>query len=140
MFILPYVYHHRKLPHLSLYEVSVLTIGGTNLWVEDESLCVKNDILEPNGLSVLSQHTHKDVVICHVDKSQLDMTEYFHWNKETSKPDTDLFCWRTFYLIASLQVPTDTYTELWLPFPTTERLGPYACQDLFSTILPVLTP
>lgn len=135
MFILPYVYHHRKLPHLTVYEVSILTMGGTELWKEDDGMCVTTDILEPNGLSTHSCHKYKDVVFCHVNESQLDMTEYFHWKESETKPDATLFCWRPFYLIASPSPQCD----LWLPFPSTERLGPYGCQELFAEILPTLS-
>ena len=133
MFILPYVYHQRKLPHMTIYEYSILTLGGKELWKEDDSLCIINDILEPNGLSIISQSRYIDVILCKLDKTKLDMSEYYNWNEIELKTDIDIFCWRKYYIIVSNQLSAKP--TIWLPFPDTERLGPYSSHELFRQIL-----
>jgi hypothetical protein len=165
MFILPYVYHQRELPHLMMYEVCILTVGGTKLWKEDDALCVINDIMEPNGLSVLSHKRDKDIVFCRVDSTKIDMTEYYEWNEiKSNTKEMELFCWRRYYLVQSrhastvptvstaptaptvptlsnpTSAPNTTAVSIsWLPFPDTETLGPYSCEELVMNIMDTLT-
>lgn len=128
MFILPYVYHRRLLPHMTVYEVLVLTQGGSELWREEDGLSLTEDILGPNGLHALSHYTYKDIIFCHINETELNMEEYFHWKDTAIPPDRDLFCWRPFYLFVSPVLSSPP--TLWLPIPETERLGPYSCHEL----------
>ena len=130
MFILPYVYHRRVLPHMTVYEISFLTQGGRELWKEEDGLSLTEDILGPNELYAHSYHTYNDITFCYINESKINMEEYYHWKDTATIPENDLFCWRTFYLFVSPVSPTSPVPKLWLPVPETEYLGPYSCKEL----------
>ena len=132
MFILPYVYHRRLLPHMTVYEISILTQGGTELWEEEDGLSLTEDILGPNELHACSYDTYKDVTFCHINESELNMDEYYHWKDTTTVPEKGLFCWRPFYLFVSPVSPVSPVPALWLPIPETEHLGSYSCHELLT--------
>lgn len=129
MFILPYVYHTRKLPHMTLHIFTMLTVGGRGLWKEDDHLQVIEDVLQPNGFAPRSCAQHKDIFFCELDPSQINWSDYYDW-KEV-EDSSEVFCWRSFYLIG----PSQTTSPIWLPPPTTEGLGPYSYDELFTHIV-----
>jgi len=122
MFILPYVYHTRVLPHATIHVFSLLTVGGCALWAEEDHLRVTEEILEPNGLSPIRCTSYHDVMCCELDPSRIPWSDYYNWCEMDLRKDSDVFCWRTFYLLGS-------------SCPASERLGPYSCQELFSVLL-----
>ena len=129
MFILPYVYHTRKLPHITIHIFTVLTVGGHGLWKEPDSLHVIEDVLQPNGFTPRSCTAYKDIFFCELDPSQINWSDYYDW-KEV-EDCSEVFCWRSFYLLGT----THTALSSWLPFPKTEGLGPYSYHELFTHIV-----
>jgi len=107
----------------------LLTIGGTTLWKEDDSLDLEADILSPNGIylhgPVIRQ---KELYLCPVDVKKTQLTDFYQWT-ELSSDDTETFCWRTVYVTGE----SKQYRG-WLPIPTTERLDSYSLQDILDTI------
>ena len=139
MFILPYVVSTRKLPYLTLHTIYVLTVGGINLWQEeDPALSLKEDILEPNGLPLLSTHAVEDIHFCRLDPSQFTLSEYYQW-EEVSLSEKDVFCWRTFYemeVCPSSSLPPSSPSSPFLTPPSTARLGPYSIEELLTHLKP----
>lgn len=122
MFILPYVYHTRHLPDLTIHIFSLLTVGGRRLWMEEDHLDLINDILQPNGFHPIDCTPYKDVMLCSLDPSQVNWSDYYHW--EEIEDASEVFCWRSFYLVSPL-----------LSLPRTEGLEPYSYQELFHQLL-----
>ena len=121
MFILPFVCT-RSPPSPSsspLTILRILTLGGKDLWQEDDMLRLAEDILEPNGLPLLRHHSHKGIHFCQLDPTQLDLSEYYDWEEVDPTATPPVFCWRTFYWMG------DT-----LPPPSTAYLGPFPCELL----------
>lgn len=134
MFILPYFYHRRELPYLTIHEMCILTQGGKHLWSEDEkSLRLEEDILGPNGFIMESYKQYKDIVWCKLKDSSINMDDYYDWKEITDMSDRETFCWRRFYLFGSAN--SATYSLDWLTFPEDEMLGVYSCKELFSGFL-----
>ena len=132
MFILPYLYHRRDLPHLTIHEYCILTQGGTQIWSEEDSLRLEEDILGPNGFIMESQKRYKDIVWCKLQDSCVNMEDYYEWKEMSSFVDKETFCWRRFYLFGS--AGSASYSLEWLPFPESETLGDYTCKELFTAL------
>lgn len=134
MFILPYLYHIRELPYLTIHEYCILTQGGKKLWSEDENtLHLEEDILGPNGFVMESQKRYKDIVWCKLKNSCVKMEDYYDWKEMENNKDEDTFCWRRFYLFGP--AGSSSYSLEWLPFPETETIGNYTCKELFTILL-----
>lgn len=124
MFILPYVYHTHVLPHTTIHVFSLLTVGGHALWKEEGHLRVTEEILHPNGLFPIQCTPYKDVICCELDSSKINWSDYYEWAEMDPQPNTELFCWRTFYLLGSPPVGC----------PSSERLSPYTYQELLTLL------
>lgn len=112
MFIIPFIHNHITIQGIHVSVVQVLTVGGTNLWKEDNSLDVHKDILEPNGLYLSGKVIKKgNDVFCPIDKTRTALDDFYRW-EETSKEDQETFCWRTFYLFS------EHNKQLILPIPS----------------------
>ena len=107
----------------------LLTIGGTLLWKEDDSLQLEEDILHPNGIYLqgsLIKHNH--IYLCPVDATQTNLSDFYQW-KELEQGDTETFCWRTIYLAGE----SKSYRG-WLPIPSKETLGQHTIQEVLDMI------
>jgi len=125
MFIIPFTHKIVTLPHINVNVCSILTIGGTTLWKEDDTLNIVEDILLPNGISLHGKPMKiKDVYVCHVDEERTQMNDFYKWSDIS---DNDTFCWKTFYTFGVEQ-------HSWLPIPEEERLEPYPYQDIVNMI------
>jgi len=109
-----------------IHMIKILTIGGTTLWKEDQSLAVETDILHPNGIYVEAKPFQwKDAYFCKVDTSKTEMNDFYQWDEIPKQ--SDMFCWRTFYAFGN-----ELTCDSWLPIPS--YLEPYPCKDLFRCI------
>ena len=99
--------------------IRILTLGGTDLWQEEEVLRLKEDVLDPNGLPLLCYDTYKGIHFCQLDPSRMDLSEYYEWDEVDPTVTPSVFCWRTFYWMGDV-----------LPPPQTARLGPFSCKEI----------
>lgn len=139
MYILPYYLTCSPVPGTSIptsiHIMNLLTIGGGELWEEDDQLRVVEDILEPNGLYGSGQpvriltSSHPDTVIyaCPIDPQRTAIDDFYRW-KEISKEDRETFCWRTFYRCGTPFFPKD------------ERLGPFYTKEVYAWLNPTAEP
>ncbi len=124
MFIIPFIHKHVLLNNITISIFQVLTIGGTQLWSEDDSLCV-NDILTSNG--IYTTDIKIDVAyLCKVDVNKTNMSDFYKWEEIQ---DNETFCWRTFYAFGQ----KDDYSN-WLPIPDNEYIGQYTYRELLHTL------
>lgn len=122
MFIIPYTQKQLKINHIRITVYQILTVGGTNLWEEDDSYAVE-DILTLNEIYIKSPpNAFQHIWLCPVDISKTKMEDYYQWT-ETEK-DSALFCWRTFYIFDD-QIPL---------FLQEDHIGPLSYQELFDRI------
>lgn len=140
MFILPYLYSTLSLPTVFLHRIRILTWGGTELWQEENILRLREDILEPNELPLISHHLYKNVHLCLLDETRLNLSEYYDWEEipPSSSPDPPVFCWRTFYVMEprSLSLASPASPASFLSPPPTACLGPYTCEELLTHLKP----
>jgi hypothetical protein len=138
MFILPYLYHKTNLGNIIVYQWNILTISGSKLWKEEDTMRIKEDILDPNGFILHSPpRQNGSVVYCELDESKLQMEDYYNW-EELTKEDLvkeELFCWRKFYTFGPADdLQPHSHTQ-WLPTPNSQYLDPYPCYDLFQYLI-----
>lgn len=128
MFIVPYHFSSRTFQAIHITSFHCLTLGGTLLWKEDDSLDVIHDIVEPNGIYLVSPPVRvNDIVFCQVDTTRTNLADQYQW-EEISLTDRQTFCWRTYYLMGK-----DMGTTNWLPLPAEERLEPYSLQEVIHS-------
>lgn len=128
MYLLPYYSTQSPLPGTTacIHIMHLLTIGGHDLWEEDDRLRVVEDILEPNGLYLsapiqrIQSADHSSVIIaCPIDPCRTVIQDFYQWN-EIPKEDHTTFCWRIFYRCGT-------------PFfPKGDRLGPFPMKDIYE--------
>ena len=111
----------------SVTAFQILTVGGTALWQEENSLDVITDVLEPNGLFLSGKPVKwKDAWLCPIDSSRTSMSDFYQW-KEIPLEDRETFCWRTFYRMGES-------SRSWLPVPERERMSSIRCHDLLAQL------
>jgi len=128
MIIIPFTHGTKTLSNMTIHVFRILTIGGTALWKEDDSLDLHKDILHPNGIyldgkPILWNNAH----LCQVDMTKTDMNDFYQW-AEVPK-NSDLFCWKTYYTFGNKNSHCG-----WMEIPKQERLEPYSCQDVLEGI------
>jgi hypothetical protein len=112
MFIIPYVFQKKTINSMVMIAIELLTIGGVALWEESATSDVE-EILLSNDLHIthMEQISHKGDIgyLCVIDTAKTNMADFYKWD-EINKTQTDLFCWRKFYLFGNKQNETN-----WLP-------------------------
>ena len=131
MYLLPYYFTESAIPSTStvlpISLMHLLTVGGENLWEEDDRLRIVEDILEPNGLYLSAPpyrvpFLNETVYACRIDTARTSIDDFYRW-KEIPRSDRETFCWRTFYRGG-------------LPwFPAEERMGPFSMKDVYLSIV-----
>lgn len=118
---------------MMVHRYKVLTIGGTNLWTEDDELDIIHDVLEPNGIILRSppRIIGGNIALCEVDTDKTELNDYYKWD-EIELNDKETFCWRTFYTMGTTM---DGGKHDWLSIPCNETIGPYTCKELCDLIL-----
>lgn len=143
MFILPYHSSSRAFQAIHMTTLHCLTLGGTQLWKEDDSLDVIRDILEPNGIYLASPPIRvKDIVMCEVDTTRTNLADQYQWD-EIPLTDRHTFCWRTYYLMGKgtdkgTDKDADNSKTNWLPLPAEERLEPYSLQEVIHSFTDII--
>jgi hypothetical protein len=129
MFIIPFTYEKTTLqnPKITIHRFIILTIGGKQLWTENDSLDPIHDILHPNQIYLKSSFIkYENYYLCEVDITKTDLNEFYKW-EEIELKDDECFCWRTFYTFG-----TDLDLSNWLPIPKNESLE---LQPIFKQII-----
>jgi len=108
MYVLPFI-------TLSPYTYKVLTVGGTHLWEEDDSLRVEDDVLTPNGLYLSSaprpmHHEGEIVYLCEIDQERTSVDDFYEWSDITLE-DRDTFAWRLIHHLPSVPPPQDAILD-----------------------------
>lgn len=130
MLILPYIHNIIKKNNIQVNIIKLFTVGGKQLWEEDNTLNIDNDILNSNDIyrkgSILT--IDKKIHLCEIDTEKTKILDFYKW-EEIEQDNTDIFCWRTYiYLVG--------YTGVsWLDIPESERLGSYSVKEIIKMIL-----
>jgi hypothetical protein len=129
MFILPFIHKITVQAPLTVHTIKFLTVGGKDIWEEDNGLKIVKDILTPNDIYTKSKPVKFDKALrlCAVDTDRTQIADFYKWN-ELAATDTDTFCWRTFVYVAS-------DNDSWLTIPATEKLNKYAVRDIVRAII-----
>jgi hypothetical protein len=131
MILLPYIHKVKTVNNIIVHAYIFLTIGGTELWVEDstdstdskdstDSTESVKSILEENEIYTDSVQKKNGIYLCNVSK-KTKLTDFYKWNEITD----DRFCWRTFYTFGE--------NQRWLPQPQ-EYISGYSYQELCQMI------
>jgi hypothetical protein len=130
MFIVPYIHKVSSENGLNIHCVHILTVGGKNLWEEDNSLDVENDILKVNDIWTLGEiiTIDKTLKLCEVDTTKTKIHDFYKWS-DIGMNDTDTFCWRNYIYILGPK------GEVWLNLPNNERLANTSLNKLLTTII-----
>ncbi len=129
MFIVPFIHKVVNQNTLQINVIKLLTIGGCELWEEDNGLNIDKDVLNPNDIyrSKTQQKASKQLNFCEVDTQKTKINDFYMW--EDIEADSDTFCWRTFIYL------TDLAGSNWLEIPETEKLGKFLVRDLIKSIV-----
>jgi len=128
MIIIPFTHITKTLSNMTIHVFRILTIGGTTLWKEADSLDLHQDILHPNGIYLDSVPIlWNNAYLCKVDINKTDINDFYQWT-EIPK-NSDLFCWKTYYTFGNKNNHCG-----WMEIPKQERLEPYSCHDILEGI------
>ena len=129
MFIIPFI--HKVCTHndINVNVIKILTIGGKNLWEENDSLNIHTDILTPNEIFITGNIIKFDekVQLCEVDLKKTNVNDFYKW-EEINVNDRDTFCWRTFIILLG------NNGSNWLDTSAYDVLDGYSVKDLSSAI------
>ena len=130
MFIIPFLYHIKKENNIHVISIQLLTIGGMELWKEDDSMDLDRDILEVNDLHRTGDLIvwNKDIMFCEMDLQKTKIDDFYQWS-ELSREDRDTFCWRTYYYFKGEK------EESWLSIPSHEMLGNQSVRTLLEYLV-----
>lgn len=129
MFIVPFI--HKKMSdnnQFNIHIITILTVGGKELWEEDDSLDIDNDILIPNDI-----YRKNDIIVdntlrlCEVDSNKTAVDDFYKWS-EININDRDRFCWRSFVILLNKK-------ENWLNVPQTISLSTIKLSSITAKIL-----
>jgi len=117
---------------MTIYSIHVLTIGGNQLWEEEDHLRLKEDVLETNDIYGKGSIRIVDKLrLCEVDTDRTHIADFYKW-KELPAHDQETFCWRDFYYVAGQK---QDQKDAWLDIPSKERLGSISVTKLVRAIL-----
>lgn len=132
MLIIPFI-HTQIMKNKIVFDIiKILTIGGKTLWSEDNSLDIKHDILELNGImcsNIKQIRTSTDnIYLCKVDINRTNIEDFYKW-EEIALTDKDTFCWRKY-----IQFTENENDINWLDIPRSERIDKYTVEDIIQYI------
>jgi hypothetical protein len=129
MLILPFIHNTISNNNFEVNSIKILTIGGQNLWEENNSLHIDNDILNPNDI-YRKGHIINDnsLYLCEVDTNLTKIEDFYKW-EEINLNDSETFCWKTYYYF------TDTNKTSWLEIPDSEKIGKYKIKEIIKKII-----
>jgi len=106
-------------------QFSVLTLSGTALWKEEDTLDLVKEVLEPNGLFLSADPIlHNGIYYCPIDTTRTDTSDDYHW-EEIDPAQGGQFCWRTFYQCEPYRLSP----------PASERLEPFSCREVLDSLM-----
>lgn len=102
MFIVPYIHNKQSIDTFTVHTIQILCEAGVNLWEEDDSINIMEDILLENELFI-HNNTHpvkklinnNAVYFCKIDTNRTDITNFYKWNEIDIKDN--IICWRTIF-------------------------------------------
>lgn len=129
MFIVPFTHTIVNNNDFNVNVIKILTIGGKDLWQENASLRIDDDILNPNDIYRTNDIINYDnnLQLCEVDCDKTNMSDFYKW-EEVNLGDRDTFCWKTYYYFAG------TNKSSWLDVPN-EKIGKYSIRDIINAIV-----
>jgi hypothetical protein len=136
MFIVPFICKVFNQNNMTIYSIHVLTIGGNQLWEEEDHLRTKEDVLEPNDIYGKGDIQVVDTLrLCEVDTERTQIADFYKW-KELPAHDQETFCWRDFYYFAGQK---QNQTDSWLDTPSKEHLGSVSVARIVHAIIQTAT-
>ena len=109
-------------------QFSILTLSGTALWKEEDSLDIIKEVLEPNGLFLSADPIlYNGIYYCPVDTIRTDTSDDYHW-EEIEPTQGGQFCWRTFYQCEPYRLSP----------PASERLEPFSCREIIDSLMTLI--
>ena len=130
MFIVPFIHKVVNQNTLQINVIKLLTIGGCDLWEEENGLNIDKDILNPNdiyrGKKLIK--LNKQLNLYEVDTEKTKINDFYMW-EDIELENKDTFCWRTYIYLSDLAGSN------WLEIPETEKLGKFLVRDLIKSIV-----
>lgn len=129
MFIVPFIHKVTTHNDINVNVIKLLTVGGKNLWEENESLNIDSDILGPNDIYRIGKviKLGKKVQLCKVDTNKTNINDFYKW-EELDVNDRDTFCWRTFIILLG------NNGSNWLDTSAYDVLDGYSVKELSGAI------
>jgi len=129
MFIVPFIHKVTTHNDINVNVIQILTVGGKNLWEENNSLNIDTDILAPNDIYRTGKITKlgKKVQLCEVDTQKTNINDFYKW-EEIDVNDRETFCWRTFIVLLG------NNGSNWLDTSAYDVLDGYSVKELSSAI------
>jgi hypothetical protein len=136
MFIIPFVHTVINQPNINqttinINTIKILTIGGRNIWQEENILDIDKDILNPNDLYRATKKTIKlsnNIFLYEIDANKTNIDNFYKW-EEIDYDDTETFCWKTYIQLF------DTKNNNWLNIPDDEKLENISVKNIITAIL-----
>jgi len=130
MLILPFIHNKVKQNSIQIHSIKVLTVGGREIWEENNKLNLDKDILNPNDIyrTGLPIKFDKQLQLCEVDITKTNINDFYKWD-EIDYEDREMFCWRTYIYL------NGDDNSNWLEIPVSEMLGKYYIKDLVDKIM-----
>ena len=111
MLLLPFV----RLQH----SFQILTVGGTHLWQEEDTLRIEEDVMGPNGIILVAPpRVIGGLSLCEIDATQTNLQDFYEWNDLPLESDT--ICTRVLHDLPCVPPPTDAMIA---PLPLGEILA-----------------
>ena len=92
MLIVPFI-HKITDETIYVHNIRILTIGGTNLWEEPDSIPI-NEILSSNGIYSKNIKKIDNIYLCEVDTEKTDINDIYKWSEININDMT--FCWKDY--------------------------------------------
>jgi len=130
MLILPFIHNKVNQNNIEIHSIKVLTVGGREIWEENNKLNLDKDILNSNDIYRIGLPIKfdKQLQLCEVDITKTNINDFYKWD-EIDYEDREMFCWRTYIYLNG-----DGNTN-WLEIPVSEMLGKYYIKDLVDKIM-----
>jgi hypothetical protein len=129
MLIVPYIHKIIQRNNIKIHKISILTVGGKDLWEESNELDINTDILNMND--IYSKYLYKignNIILCDVDDVKTNVRDMYNW-KEITLNENDMFCWRDYYLFVG------SNDSNWLNISKKEKIGNMSVRNLLFSII-----
>ena len=79
-----------------------LSDGGRGFWHTDDSEKQVKKMLKENGFPLLSLKTEQGVMYANIDRTKLNISDFYQWSEVTDIQSSDDDVWRTFLIPTAL--------------------------------------